>query len=137
MTAVSIELPDEPGWSTVSVGGIRACAGGTPRPTDRGSRLTGSVESRPQGEVGEVHTVQVNDQEFHRVDVSWVDPQFGTIRQIHAFASLQREVHPHHPLTRTRADAAYRGAPPARRGRCPVGCARPERAWVSALRCRR
>ena len=91
MTAVSIELPDEPGWSTVSVGGIRACAGGTPRPTDRGSRLTGSVESRPQGEVGEVHTVQVNDQEFHRVDVSWVDPQFGTIRQIHAFASLQRE----------------------------------------------
>ena len=53
--------------------------------------LRGSVDPRPQAEVGEMHAVQINDQEFHRVDVSWVDPQFGTIRQIHAFASLPRE----------------------------------------------
>ena len=29
--------------------------------------------------------------EFHRVDVSWVDPQFGTIPQVHAFAGLPRQ----------------------------------------------
>ena len=107
--AVSIDVPDT--WEPVSAPAVALAAKQTEvnadftpnvivrlgtrpeddQPADALMELRGSVDSRPQAEVGEVHTVQINGQEFHRVDVSWVDPQFGTIRQIHAFASLQRE----------------------------------------------
>ena len=107
--AVSIDVPDT--WEPVSAPAVALAAkqaevnadftpnvivrlGTRPendQPADALMELRGSVDARPQAEVGEVRTVQINDQEFHRVDVSWVDPQFGTIRQIPAFASLPRE----------------------------------------------
>jgi hypothetical protein len=107
--SVSIDVPDS--WEPVSAPAVVLAAkqtevnadftpnviirlGTRPEndsPADALMELRGSVDQRPQAEVSEIRTVQINEQEFHRVDVSWLDPQFGTIRQIHAFASLPRE----------------------------------------------
>ena len=53
--------------------------------------LRGTVEARPQAAVSQPRPVTIGGLEFQRVDVSWVDPQFGTIHQLHAFAGLPRE----------------------------------------------
>ena len=107
--AVSIDVPDS--WEPVSAPAVALAAKQTEvnadftpnviirlgtrpendQPADALMELRGSLDQRPQAEVGELRAVQINDQEFHRVDVSWVDPQFGTIRQIHAFARLPRQ----------------------------------------------
>ena len=53
--------------------------------------LTASSAKRPGAQVGELEPIQLDGLQFHRVDLSWTDDQFGVIHQLHVFASLPRE----------------------------------------------
>jgi hypothetical protein len=107
--SVAIEVPDT--WEPVSVPAVvlaarqrEANADFTPnvivrvgtRPehdqvADALMELRGTLDARPQAAVSEPRPVTLGDVPFHRVDVSWADPQFGAIHQVHAFAGLPRQ----------------------------------------------
>jgi hypothetical protein len=107
--SVSLEVPDT--WEPVSVPAVamatrqaEANADFTPnvivrlgtRPeldqvADAVIELRGSVEGRPDAAISEPRPVQINGLEFHRLDASWDDPQFGRIHQVHAFVGLPRQ----------------------------------------------
>lgn len=106
--SVSVEIPDT--WEPVSVPAVvlaakqsETNADFTPnvivrlgtRPeldqvADAVMELRASVDPRPDAAVSEPQPVRINGQEFHRVDASWTDPQFGRIHQVHVFVGLPR-----------------------------------------------
>ena len=52
--------------------------------------LRGFVAQQQEGSVDEPFELELGDVPFVGVNVSWVDPQIGTIVQIHLFAGSRR-----------------------------------------------
>lgn len=107
--SVSLEVPDT--WEPVSVPAVALAARQAEQNADftpnvivrLGTRpaldqvadavmeLRASTENRPGAQIGEAQPIQLDGLQFHRVDLSWTDAQFGVVHQVHAFASLQRD----------------------------------------------
>jgi hypothetical protein len=105
---VTIDVPDT--WGPVRVGGtLLACRrvesdhGFAPNVVIRGfqrtsdftmrhalEELRGFVAQQQDGDVDEPFELQLGEIPFVGVNVSWVDPQIGTIVQIHLFAGSRR-----------------------------------------------
>ncbi|GAA8843963.1 hypothetical protein DUHN55_09830 [Helicobacter pylori] len=105
---VTIDAPDT--WAPVRVGGtLLACRridsdhGFAPNVVVRGFQRTGDftmrealaelrafVDEQPEGHVDEPFELTLGEVPFLGVNVSWSDPDIGTIVQIHLFAGSRR-----------------------------------------------
>lgn len=104
--AVTLELPE--GWEPTQAAGTLLAAR---RPTDTGfmtnivvrvehredgfevgravAEIQGSASGRPQGVTSPPFQGEISGLTFVGLDLSWVDPDYGTILQVHLFHALQ------------------------------------------------
>lgn len=108
--SVTLDVPDD--WEPVSVPAVALAAKqggadeqvftanvivrlgtrpGLDQPADALMELTGAVQQRQDGVVGEMQRLELNGVPFVRVDVAWTDPRGIAIRQHHLFTGLPRE----------------------------------------------
>lgn len=105
---VTIDVPDT--WAPVRVGGtllscrrIESDHGFAPNVVIRGFQRTGDfsmrqaldelrgfVAQQDQGHVDEPFELELGEVPFVGVNVSWTDPEIGTVVQIHLFAGSRR-----------------------------------------------
>lgn len=106
--SVTVDVPET--WAPVRVGGtllscrrIESDHGFAPNVVVRGfqrtsdftmrdalAELRGFVDGQPQGSIDEPFEIELDEVPFLGVNVSWDDPEIGTVVQIHLFAGSRR-----------------------------------------------